>query len=538
MITPSIIPTPRFDIVLKNAAIVDGTGASTWRADVGILGDAIAEIGAIPVEQSREFLDLSGLILCPGFIDIHTHSDGVIFDHPTAESRVRQGVTTEVTGNCGLSAAPISGLRAGCTFVASMLDDEVEAAWSNVASYLERLDRTRVSVNHALLIGQGTLRENAIGLVNRAPEPDEMRAMTRELEASLEAGAFGLSTGLEYTPGSFTSTDEIVALARVTARYGGFYATHLRNEQEGLLEAIDEALAIGRRAEVPVQISHLKANGRPNWGLQEEALTRIEYARSQGIDALADAYPYSAYSTLLTALLTPDMREGGPLAITARLRDPDSRAAIEEYLEKRIQLSPGDFGLIVISRVKTARNQAVVGLNLQEVGELWSMPPTEAMIRLLVEEETDVSYVGHGMNPENVAEVLAKPWVIIGSDGSSMSPVGKTAHSRPHPRTYGTFPRTVGYYTREMRLFSLEEAIRKMTALPASRLGLRDRGRIAPGMKADLVALNAAEVIDTATFEQPHRYPLGIVHVMVNGAFVLRNARHTGAKPGQALRRN
>jgi N-acyl-D-amino-acid deacylase len=448
---------------------------------------------------------------------------------------VRQGITTELCGNCGSSAAPLGG-RAVAERRAVYRRDGVEADWTDVASYLERVERTGISVNHALLLGQGTLRENAIGDVDRPLTAEELARVLRSTEEGLEQGAFGLSTGLEYTPGRFTPTDEIVALARIAARRGALYATHVRNEERGVLEATEEALDIGRRAGIRVQLSHMKASGRGNWDKQGAALALLEAARRDGVAVLGDAYPYAAYSTGLLVTFPSWALDGGTAAVLARLRGPERariRAEVEDYVVNR---DPGDFALVVISSVRSVKNRRFVGRNLEEVAAALGVAPAEALLRLVDEEDAAVSYVGHGMSAENVERVLGHPLVMIGSDGSAMAPTGRAAESRPHPRSYGAFARVLGHYVRERRLFDLPTAVRKMTSQPADQIGLRDRGRLLPGKRADVVVFDAARVEDTASFEAPHRYPSGIVHVLVNGVLVVEAGAHTGARPGRALR--
>jgi N-acyl-D-amino-acid deacylase len=399
------------------------------------------------------------------------------------------------------------------------------------------LDRAGLSVNHAPLVGQGTLRRNAIGVVDRALTAEEMTGVLRSLEEALEQGAFGLSTGLEYTPGRYTPTSEIVTMARVVARYGGLYASHIRDEESLLLEAVDEAIGIGRESGARVQVSHLKAAGQPNWSKQQGALDLIASARRDGVMVLADAYPYTAYSTTLTVLLSGAALEGGMAGLLPRLRDPEWRERIRREVTAKMASELGDYALLVVARVTTPANQPVVGRNIVEIAKRWNMEPLDAVLRLIEEEEGSVSIIGHGMSPANVEKVLGHPLVMIGSDGSSMAPVGRAAASRPHPRSYGTFARVLGHYVRERKLFSLAEAVKKMTSLPADQVGLRDRGRIARGLKADLVVFDAATVSDEATFDSPHQYASGMPLVIVNGVAVVERGQHTGAKPGRALRR-
>ena len=528
---------PTFDIVLRGGTVLDGTGGPGLRADVGVVGDAIAALGEISAEQGRRVIDAAGLHVSPGFIDIHTHSDPDVLAYPTADSRVRQGVTTELAGNCGSSAAPLAGEG-----VEERKEDwrreGVEADWTDVASYLGQLERTGLSLNQALLVGQGTLRDNAVGSVDRLLSADEMAAVSRALEEGLDQGAFGLSTGLEYVPGRYTPTAEIVALTRIVARRGGLYATHIRNEESQVLEAVAEAIEIGRSAGARVQISHLKAAGEVNWPKQRAALDLIEAGRGGGVEVLADAYPYTAYSTDLLILMPGWAREGATAAVLARLRDPAGRARIRREVEASVAEDPGGWDRIVITSVKTSANQALVGRNMTEIAEGWSVDPAEAYTRLMEEESTSVGFVGHAMSPANVDRVLAHPLVMIGSDGSSMAPTGRAAETRPHPRSYGAFARVLGVYARERGLLDLPTAVRKMTSMPADQIGLTDRGRIAPGKKADLVVFDAATVADTATFENPHRYPVGIAHVLVNGVSVVQDGAHTGVRPGRALRKS
>lgn len=532
---------PSFDLVVRGGMVLDGTGGPPFRADFGIIGDTIAALGEMDPAQGSRVLDATGLMVSPGFIDIHTHSDGSILRYPTADSRVMQGITTEITGSCGGSAAPRAPEEAGADpGIAALPSDErggsgARPAWTDVASYFRVLEEEGISVNHALLLGQGTLRETVAGSEDRPLTPEEMSTVLRMVEEGMDQGAVGISTGLEYVPGRFTPTEEIVAMARAVARRGGLYATHIRNEESMLLEAVDEAIRIGRETGARVQIAHLKAAGMPNWGKQVAALDLIVGARTAGVDVLADAYPYTAYSTGLTIFMPAWAMDGGWEALARRLDDPGQRARIRAELLQRVLLDPGAFHLIVISSVRTDENRPVVGLNLEEIAEVRGEEPEDALLRLLMEEGGSVSFIGHGMSPENVEMVLAHPLVMIGSDGSSMAPPTEAARSRPHPRSYGTFPRVLGHYTRERQLFDLPTAVRKMTSMPADQVGIRDRGRVARGMKADLVVFDAATVRDEATFDDPHRFPIGILHVLVNGAPVVEGGIHTGRRPGRVV---
>ncbi len=339
-------------------------------------------------------------------------------------------------------------------------------------------------------------------------------------------------------PSEWFLTEEIISLTRVVARRGGLYATHIRNEEAHLLEAVDEAIQIGRRTGARVEISHLKASGRLNWGMQQAALHLIEAAKREGVEVLADAYPYTAYSTGFNIFIPSWALEGGWTALAKRLEEPSDRARIRDEVAGRVLRDPGDYSLIVISSLRTEKNRPLVGLSLSQIAGQWGVEPVDAVLRLLEEEEGSVSFIGHGMSPGNVEKVLSHPLVMIGSDGSTMAPEGPAAKTKPHPRSYGTFPRVIGYYGRERKLFDLPTAVKKMTSMPADQIGLHDRGRLARGKKADIVVFNAETIKDEATFEEPHRYPTGIQYVLVNGEVVVSQGEHTGARPGRVLRKS
>ncbi len=527
---------PSFDLIIKNGTILDGTGGPAFTADIGIQADRITAIGTISSDQAKKIIDAKDLHICPGFIDIHSHSDGSILSYLDSDSRIFQGVTTELTGNCGSSAAPFTGNAVEERKKAWLEQEDVRVDWTDVASYFSRLEKEKVSVNQALLLGQGTLRESLIGNADRPLTADELGTILRWVEEGMDQGAFGISTGLEYTPGRYTPTQEIVEMARIVARRGGLYASHIRNEEATLLEAVNEAVNIGKQTGGRVEVSHLKAAGVVNWNKQAGAIYLLESARQNGVEVLADAYPYTAYSTGLTVYLKSWALEGTSADLMKRLKDPETRARIRTELVAHIPTEPGSFDLIVVSSVLSEKNRFTVGKNLAEIGETWKMEAVDAMLRLLEEEQGNVSIVGHGMSPENVRLVLSHPLVMIGSDGSTMAPRGKMGQTRPHPRSYGAYPRVLGYYSREQKLFDLPTAVKKMTSMPADQIGIHDRGRISRSMKADLVVFNASTVKDDATFEQPHRYPTGIDYVIVNGVLTVEKGKHTGARAGNVLR--
>ena len=530
--------TPEFDLVVRNGTILDGTGGPEWRADLGLVGDTITAIGSIDPEQGSQVLDASGLHVSPGFIDIHSHSDATIFAYPTADSRAQQGITTEVTGNCGFSAAPLEGVDVERRRSEMEEESGAPVTWNGVASYFETLENIGISINQAMLLGQGKLRENVAGLEDRLLTDDEMRAVLRSVEEGMDEGAYGLSTGLEYAPGMFTPTDEIVALTRIVARRGGFYATHIRNEEASLLEAIDEAVHIGRQTGARVQISHFKAAGPTNWGKQRAALHLVESARRDGVQVLADAYPYAAYSTSLTIFLPSWALAGGWPQLERRLKNPAERGRIRDGMSSKVSMNPGGFDRIVLTNTRTEQNRSLVGSSVEDVAAEWQVEPVDAALRLVLEEEGSVGMVGHGMSPSNVEMVLSHPLVMIGSDGASIAPTGKAAETRPHPRFYGTCARVLAHYCRERGLFDLPTAVNKMTGMPADQAGIRDRGRIGRGKKADLVVFSPDEVQDEATFADPHRFASGIQYVVVNGQLVIDGGQHTGARPGRVLRKS
>jgi len=516
---------PEFDLVIHGGTLVDGTGAAPRRADVGLRGDTIAAVGTLDPERGRRVLDARGLHVAPGFVDMHSHSDRSIRELPTGESRVLQGYTCEITGNCGGSAAPrgVEGGEGGQRLA--------------VSAYLDEVERARPSLHHALLVGHGTLRENEVGLVDRAVTEAELARMGRALDRALAEGAFGLSSGLEYVPGTFTPPAELQALARVAARRGRLYATHMRNEDETFLEAVDEALDVARQTGVRLQVSHIKAAGRHNWHKQDAALARLENARGAGLDVFGDAYPYTAYSTTLTILFEGWAREGGHERLVERLQDPALLPRLRSELLASVDNEPGGFDLIQISSRLTEPNRAFVGKTIQDIASAWGLEPVEALMRLVVEEKGEVSFIGHAMDAGNVARVLAHPLVMVGSDGSIMKPGhGRAEGANPHPRNYGTAARVLGHFCRDLQALDLASAVRKLSAMPAERAGLSERGRIARGLKADLVLFDFARVADRATFTDSQQHPAGIVHVLVDGIPVVRDGQHTGERPGRVLR--
>lgn len=523
------------DTVLRGGLIFDGTGARPFEADIAIAGSRIAGVGRRLQASGAREMDLRGLAVAPGFIDIHSHSDLVLLINPRAESKVRQGVTTEVVGQDGGSIGPWTADEHAEIREEYRSKYGVDIPFRDLADFFRHIDMQGAGVNLASMVGQGTVRGFVVGDDNRPATPAEITRMTVLVREMVRTGACGLSSGLEYTPSAFASTPELAAVATALQGTGLPYASHMRNEDDQLLPAVEEAIAVGRQAGIPVEISHLKAQGQRNWPKAGPVLEMIEKARKSGTDVRFDVYPYVAYSTGLANLFPVTARDGGTDAFIRRLRDPSQRAGLESGVREKIA-KLGTWDAVQITSTHSdalawARGRRLGGL-ATERGE----DPYALLVRLIVEDQNRAGMVGFGMSEENVARMLAHPLSIICSDGGARAPYGPLSEGTPHPRTYGTFPRVLGRYVREQRVMPLETAIHKMTGMPAARLRFLSRGRIAPGMIADLVAFDPDRVIDQATFEKPHQYPLGIPHVWVNGVAVIRDGEHTGALPGRVVR--
>ncbi len=520
-----------FDWRVRQARILDGSGAPWFRGDVGISDGRIVAVGDLTGAAARSELDAGDQYLAPGFIDAHTHSDFSLPRFPRGESRISQGVTTEVGGNCGLTPFPVDAdrvdsLRRSSSFMATDLAFD----WRSTEDYLRLLEGLPLSHNLVPLVGHGAIRVAVMGYDRREPDADELEGMKRLVAEAMEAGVAGLSSGLIYAPGSFAKTDELVELCRVVGRYGGLYTTHMRNESDGLLESVKEALAIGRQARVPVQISHHKAVGEANWGKVRESLALVDDARARGQDVTLDQYPYTAASTTFSAFLPDWALDGGVVALLDRLQDQATRERIAQETERK---SPYRWDQVVVAAVRKPEHRQYEGLTIAEIGKQQGVAAVQAGLGLLLAEGAPFSIVRFGQSEEDVEYVMRHPQVMVGSDGYSISPA---MGAKPHPRNYGTFPRVLGRYAREKGVVPLEEAIRKMTSLAAQRFGLRDRGLVRPGHVADLVLFDADRVLDTATYAEPHQYAAGIHWTMVRGEMVWREGRDTGAVVGQVLR--
>jgi N-acyl-D-amino-acid deacylase len=506
--TPQRSTGDPYDILIDGGTIVDGTGNPSYRGDVGIQSERIAKVGDLRDARAAVRIKAAGRVVAPGFVDIHNHADEDIEKLPVAQNYVQQGVTTLVGGNCGDSIFP-------------------------VGEKLAHLEPLGLGVNFGLLAGHATIRKQVMGMTDSPPTADELKKMKDLLARAMEQGALGISTGLYYAPGSYSQTDELIELASVVAQHGGIYASHIRDESDysiGLVASVKEAIEIAVKAKIPIQIAHLKLLGKPVWGKSTEILDLITQARANGVDVAFDQYPYGASATTLVGATVPRWAEvGGEARMLERLRDPAMRQKIRDGMMVSIDKRGGPEKLFI---TQFASDTNLEGKNLAEIGEMKGKKPVDAAIDLLLAGGGHVA--SFSMLQDDLIRIMRSPLGIVASDGRLV----EFGQGVPHPRSYGTFPRVLGKYVRDERVLSLEEAVRKMTSAPAKRVGLRDRGVIRVGMVADITIFNAATVMDKATFEKPHQYPVGIDHVIVNGQLVSSNGQWTGVRAGRVLYRH
>lgn len=543
---PDRIIDPAPDLIITNLSIIDGTGTPAFPSDIGVTGDRISHVAQNLNLDSREVLDGTGLILCPGFIDIHTHSDFTLLLSPGAESRITQGVTTEVTGNCGGSPGPIcEDFREAFMEYMNDLGKHYKRElrpedwnWKTLDAFLTRLSEQGTALNIVPLVGHSTLRANVMGYADRPPDPDELKQMKALLRDEMEKGAFGLSSGLIYHPGAFAQKEELGQLASVLPRYGGVYSTHMRSEGKFLFEAVDEALAVARESGVSLEISHLKCETPSMWGSSARLLEKIDQARQEGLNLHFDQYPYTAYGTGLIEIFPPWAKEAGSARLKEFLNDPETRKQIARDMGSWDWDNPME-GLgwedVLLTGFSLPQNQSLNGSTVGAASRARGCDPVETLCDLFCEEKGGLGMIVSAMSEEDLITILRHPMGMIGSDGCSVTPGGTTGKVPVHPRFYGTFPRVLARYVREKKVLSLEQAVHKMTGLPAHKLGLKDRGRIEKGMAADLVLFDPDQVQDRADFSRPHQTAQGISHVFVNGRAVVLDGKLTGDRPGKRL---
>lgn len=531
-------PQLQYDLVINGGHILDGTGGPWFAGDVAIKDGRIADIGRLGTVSAKRAIDAKGLMVAPGFIDLHTHSDFTLLADGKGESKIRDGVTTEILGESG-SAAPVLGPAV------EGIDRELHSMgvtrdWTTLGEYFARVERSGISPNVASYVGTGQVRMAVVGNVNRAVTAEELEKEKQLVEQAMRDGAIGISSGLIYPPNSYMSADELVALAKIAARYGGVYASHIRGEGNTGDAAIDEAIAIGERAGLPVHIFHFKVSGASNWGKMKERVARVQAARDRGIDVTANQYPYVASMTGLAMVLPAKFLEGTTAQQVARLKDTKSRAELHEIMnghpgwETNWRNMGGGAHGVMVATVFKPENKKYEGHRMDDVAKMMGKDPVDAVTDLLADEEMAPYAVYFAMSEADVKLAMQQPWLGIGSDGSAVN-TAMAFMGHPHPRFYGTFSRVLGHYVREEKVVSLAEAVRKMTSLPAEVNGLSDRGILRPGMAADITVFNADTISDKATFEEPLHYSVGVEYVVVNGVLVVDRGRHTGAKPGHVL---
>jgi len=529
-----------FDLVITNGHIVDGTGSPWYSGDVGIRDGRIAAIGNLSQAERKRTIDAHNMVVAPGFIDMLGQSELTILVDPRLPSKIYQGITTEITGE-GASPAPLND----AIVQADHLDYahlKISPDWRTLREYLSRLERQGLGINLATYVGATQVRRMVLGDADIQPTPaqlDQMKALVRD---AMQDGAVGLSTALEYAPAPYAKTDELIALATEAAKLGGIYATHMRDESDSVLIAIDEALRIGREAQIPVEIWHIKVAGKANWGRMPEVVAKINGARAQGMDITADTYAYTAWFNSFSAFIPPWAHDGGDARLVERLKDPATRARIKKDMltpskdwDNEWQEIPGPEA-ILIGVVQNPKLLPLEGKRLSDVAKIWNKDPMDALFDLLIEDNAFTEVAVFGMSEPDVALALEQPWVSIDNDSSGTSPDGILGQEHPHPRAYGTFPRILRMYVREEKKLTLEDAIRKFSSLPAQRMRLTDRGVLKQGMWADVVIFDPANVRDLATFESPNQLSQGMVYVLVNGVPVIDQEKITGALPGKVLR--
>ena len=529
-----------YDVLIRNGMIYDGTGTAPFAGNVAINGDTLVAVGPLDRARGRTEIDATGLAVAPGFINMLSWANESLIEDGRSQSDIRQGVTLEVLGE-GRSMGPLNDAMKR-EMLERQGDIRYEIEWTTLGEYLEYLVQRGVSPNVASFVGNATVRTHVIGYEDRAASAEELEEMRALVRRAMEEGALGISSALIYTPSCFADTDELITLAQVVAEYGGIYISHVRNEADGLLEAIDELLTIARRAAIRAEIYHLKASGPANWGRLPAAFRKIEAARAEGLRITADMYTYHASYTGLYAIMPPWVQEGGHKAWVARLKDPWIRERVKHEMNTPSTewdngfLSAGSPENILLVGFKSEGLKPLTGKTLAEVAATRGTSPEETAMDLVIEDDSGVNAVFFSMSEDNIRRKIQQPWVSFCSDAESLAPEGVFLKQNPHPRAYGSFARLLGKYVRDEKLIPLREAIRRFTSLPAGNLKLDRRGRLAAGYFADVVVFGPETIQDRATFKEPHRYATGVFHVFVNGVHVLKDGEHTGAKPGRVVR--
>jgi N-acyl-D-amino-acid deacylase len=540
--TPAAPPSDAaaYDVILRGGTVYDGSGGEPFVADVALQGDTVAAIGELGGARGRLEVDARGLAVAPGFINMLSWATESLLVDGRSMSDLRQGVTLEIFGE-GSSMGPLNEAMRQ-ELIEQQGDLKFDVKWTTLGQYLEHLEQRGVSPNVASFVGATTVRIHELGYTNRAPTPEELERMRALVRQGMEEGALGVGSSLIYAPAAYAKTDELIALSKVAAEYGGLYITHMRSEGNRLLEALDEALTIGREAGLPVELYHLKAAGQANWGKLDQVLARIEQARQSGQQVTANMYPYTAGATGLDAAMPPWVQEGGQRAWEERLKDPAIRRRVAREMVtpsndwENFYLAAGSPENILLTGFKSEALKPLTGKTLAAVAAMRGKSPVETAMDLVIEDGSRISTVYFLMSEENVRKQLRLPWMSFCSDMESVAAEGVFLQSNIHPRAYGSFARVLGHYARDEKMLPLQEAIRRMTSLPAGNLKLERRGSLKAGHFADVVVFDAAKVKDHATYDKPHQYATGVHHVFVNGVQVLRDGEHTGAMPGRFVR--
>jgi N-acyl-D-amino-acid deacylase len=529
----------RFDVIIKGGTVYDGTGGEGHVADVAIRGDRIVGVGDFASAVPKKTIDARRLAVAPGFINMLSWSTESLIQDGRSQSEIRQGVTTEIMGE-GESMGPLND-RTKARILREQTDIKFEIKWNTLAEYLHYLEQRGISCNVASFLGATTVREYVIGLEDKQPTPEQLDQMRELVRREMEAGALGIGTSLIYPPAFYAKTEELIELCKVAAKYQGKYISHMRSEGNQLFEGLDEVIRISREAGIPAEVYHIKAAGEKNWPKEDELLERIEAAQKEGLKIRANMYTYTAAGTGLDACLPPWTEDGGYPALFKRLRDPATREKIAAEVRidsdawENLYLAAGSPEKILLVGFKSQKLKPLTGKSLAEVAKMRGKDPIETIMDLISEDESRIGTIYFVMSEENVKKELGKPWISFGSDEASQAPEGVFLKSNPHPRAYGNFARVLGKYARDEKVITLPEAVRRLSALPATNLGLDHRGFVQDGMFADVVVFDPATIADRATFDKPHQYAVGMKHVFVNGVQVLKDGDHTGAKPGRAL---